>query len=724
MNETTKRSQKKALFFSALAMILSFTMLLGTTYAWFTDSVVSSGNRIQSGKLQVGLEYRAVGTDGTFGEWKDANGAENILDPEALYEPGYVSMTLLKVENKGTLALKYQLAMVKEAAEKTAVNVDGNTFKLSDYLVFKFVKLDETTAVKASDAKTKTTFTREDALALVGADAPMGLNVQTTVDAVLADSDTEPDYVALVITMPETVGNAAMYDPDKSEAPQLKLDFKLVATQYSYEKDSFDEYYDQKAYNADWNVYQTLKGDISKGLSAYDKDGDEQNRYEVVTVTGTKPNNVTLRVAECNAPVGLPVQAGTTYKSYDISVKDDNGNTPADTYTVKMFIGKDWLAEKVKLYHNMDEIAEKTYDAATGYVTFTTTTFSPFTAVVAGVAAKVDGTYYPTFKEAFDVARASSGTVQLMAKEIEIGETLKVNGNEKVTVDLNGCTLKATSEMIFQNYGEFTITDNSPKTNGVVTTEGTVRLDENVGNNTANALISNAGVAAVLNLDKGKIVVNALIEGPYYYYVIHNSSGIVNFNGADVVVNARNTVDGSRNVFGVFVQTGTVNMTAGSISVQANAAYTCAIYTQNDKGNVNISGGTIIASSQEGSKNVEAIHLGSTEGTVSIANATIEATTGGTGNAYGIFCASNEEIKAVENSVIKVTSSNGMGYGIHNGSTKDVVLKEGNTINITSASGKQAWAFYDNAGVAGQFVDATGTVISPVKGTTTCSWSN
>ncbi len=392
MNETTKRSQKKALFFSALAMILSFTMLLGTTYAWFTDSVVSSGNRIQSGKLQVGLEYRTVGTDGTFGEWKDANGAKDILDPEALYEPGYVSMTLLKVKNKGTLALKYQLAMVKEAAEKTAVNVHGKTFKLSDYLVFKFVKLDETTAVKASDAKTKTTFTREDALALVGADAPMGLNVQTTVDAVLADSDTEPDYVALVITMPETVGNAAMYDPDKSEAPQLKLDFKLVATQYSYEKDSFDEYYDQKAYNADWNVYQTLKGDISKGLSAYDKDGDEQNRYEVVTVTGTKPNNVTLRVAECNAPVGLTVQAGTTYKSYDISVKDDSGNTPEDTYTVKMFIGKDLPAHGIKLYHNTNEITEKTYDAATGYVTFTTTTFSPFTAVVAGVAARVGNT--------------------------------------------------------------------------------------------------------------------------------------------------------------------------------------------------------------------------------------------------------------------------------------------------------------------------------------------
>ena len=52
----TKKSTKRALISSVLALVLCFTMLLGTTFAWFTDSATSKGNTIKTGKLDIQLK--------------------------------------------------------------------------------------------------------------------------------------------------------------------------------------------------------------------------------------------------------------------------------------------------------------------------------------------------------------------------------------------------------------------------------------------------------------------------------------------------------------------------------------------------------------------------------------------------------------------------------------------------------------------------------------------
>lgn len=49
------KSTKRSLLLSILSMILCISMLLGTTYAWFTDSVTSGKNRINAGNLDVEL---------------------------------------------------------------------------------------------------------------------------------------------------------------------------------------------------------------------------------------------------------------------------------------------------------------------------------------------------------------------------------------------------------------------------------------------------------------------------------------------------------------------------------------------------------------------------------------------------------------------------------------------------------------------------------------------
>ena len=106
------KSTKRALVSSVVALFLCFTMLLGTTYAWFTDSVTSSSNIIKSGTLDVEM-YWAEGTEEpTNANWQDASQG-SIFDYEN-WEPGYTSVRHIKIENKGTLALQYKIVIIAD----------------------------------------------------------------------------------------------------------------------------------------------------------------------------------------------------------------------------------------------------------------------------------------------------------------------------------------------------------------------------------------------------------------------------------------------------------------------------------------------------------------------------------------------------------------------------------------------------------------------------------
>ena len=107
---TKKRSTKRALLLSALSLLMCVSMLVGSTFAWFTDSVTSAGNTIISGKLDVDL----IGADnltvaGRKLEFVDKNG--NILS-DILWEPGCTyTLEPVKVKNNGNLWLKYEIVI-------------------------------------------------------------------------------------------------------------------------------------------------------------------------------------------------------------------------------------------------------------------------------------------------------------------------------------------------------------------------------------------------------------------------------------------------------------------------------------------------------------------------------------------------------------------------------------------------------------------------------------
>jgi predicted ribosomally synthesized peptide with SipW-like signal peptide len=108
-------------------------MLLGTTFAWFTDSVTSANNVITAGNLDVNLHYwdnsMANGTFVAIEDEPDLKLLKNADGEEILWEPGASGFGKFKVANEGTLALKYRLVLAFYNATETA---EGKT--LADVL--------------------------------------------------------------------------------------------------------------------------------------------------------------------------------------------------------------------------------------------------------------------------------------------------------------------------------------------------------------------------------------------------------------------------------------------------------------------------------------------------------------------------------------------------------------------------------------------------------------
>ena len=131
----TKTNSKKALLSSAFALVLSVAMLIGTTFAWFTDTASTGVNKIQAGNLDVALE---MSTDGA--NWESAEGKtltfktqDNRAADKILWEPGCTyELPELRIVNKGNLALKYKIS-ISGAKDATPEN-DKNDLKLLDVI--------------------------------------------------------------------------------------------------------------------------------------------------------------------------------------------------------------------------------------------------------------------------------------------------------------------------------------------------------------------------------------------------------------------------------------------------------------------------------------------------------------------------------------------------------------------------------------------------------------
>ncbi len=128
------KSTKHALLASVLSIVMCFAMLIGSTFAWFTDEVKSGMNKIVAGNLDVELEYSLDGTT-----WTAVNETTNMFKEDALWEPGYTEVVYLRVSNVGSLALKYQFG-INVADKVIGKTADDKDIDLSDFVEFGIVE--------------------------------------------------------------------------------------------------------------------------------------------------------------------------------------------------------------------------------------------------------------------------------------------------------------------------------------------------------------------------------------------------------------------------------------------------------------------------------------------------------------------------------------------------------------------------------------------------------
>ena len=340
------KSTKKSLLASGLALLASVALLAGTTFAWFTDSVTNTGNRIQAGNLQVDLVHVGAGADHSDVSLKDTP-LHKVFDYDR-WEPGYTAVETLRVVNEGSLALKFNLTASTEGATTGA-----NGENLADVIdVYVYEGTDPTTAL------TDPGWRNAGALSALMAD-PDGVayGILLPADA-QATEDLPAGSVEMTVAlhMQEEAGNGyrglSLGD----------LSFILNATQYTYEQDGFGS----SDYDADATLNfasvataDDLEQALTEGKTAsltedialdetLQVTGDitiqgngntltiPDNADRVINVTGsTEPITITLSNVDMVGPTeGTYTRGISFFETKDVTLVMDNCSLSANYYAI------------------------------------------------------------------------------------------------------------------------------------------------------------------------------------------------------------------------------------------------------------------------------------------------------------------------------------------------------------------------------------------------------
>ena len=424
---TNRKSTKRALLGSVMAMVLCLAMLVGATFAWFTDTASTGVNKIQAGNLDVALEMQNadgkwVSAEGKTLDFVKAAGAENEA---ILWEPGCTyELPALQIRNNGNLALKYKVII-------TGINGSAKLNEAIEWTI---------------------------------GDVAMGAEQHLAAG--------ESNAFTIKGHMKESAGNE--YTNESIDG----IAITVVARQDTVESDSFNKDYDA---GAEYPVVAVAN--VNTNGDTVLKDKEEDHTIQVTVPAGALDEGVQslkLEVVKSATPAGVQVASTESSQSYEVTMKDQSGNavsTNGTLMTVEMNVGKNRTA--LKLYHDGEKMTKDSgtltdaadhyvYDAATGYVTMKVSHFSPFTAVFArdywtdhaanGYATPVDTANKVVTvasaeelalfaKEVTDDGKNYSGYTLNLANDVDLGEYLwkPINGYNRlsgIVVNGNGHTIR------------------------------------------------------------------------------------------------------------------------------------------------------------------------------------------------------------------------------------------------------------------------------------------
>ena len=422
---TNRKSTKRALLGSVMAMVLCLAMLVGATFAWFTDTASTGVNKIQAGNLDVVLEMKDASGNWVPAEGKTLDFVKAAAGEQILWEPGCTyTLPELRVVNNGNLALKYKVII-------TGINGSAKLNKAIEWTI---------------------------------GDVAMGAEQHLAAG--------ESNAFTIKGHMKESAGNEYMNESIDGIA------ITVVATQDTVESDSFD-----KDYDADAGYPVVAVANVNTNGDTVLKDKEEDHTIQVTVPAGALDEGVQslkLEVVKSATPAGVQVASTESSQSYEVTMRDQSGNavsTNGTLMTVEMNVGKNRTA--LKLYHNGEKMTNDNgtltdaadhyvYDAATGYVTMKVSHFSPFTAVFArdywtdhaadGYATPVDTANKVVTvssaeelalfaKEVTDDGKNYSGYTLNLTNDVDLGEYLwkPINGYKRlsgIVVNGNGHTIR------------------------------------------------------------------------------------------------------------------------------------------------------------------------------------------------------------------------------------------------------------------------------------------
>ena len=442
------KNRGKTLLHSVIALILCVSMLVGTTFAWFTDSVKTGINTIAAGVLDVELYHSNAAVkdepvDSATKLFMDLNG--NPI----LWEPGVVSYENLRIGNEGDLALAYQLS-VNTDNENYIVDPSGAQYGLSQILKVGVVEGGITAAdragvvesVKDADWTTLANFLRDGSLPENG----------------------EETWGIVIYWQPGDNDNLWNLNNGKQlnegDTLQIDLGIKLVATQEMEESDSIDNKYDDNAkaeffpgfqggsagaaITADDRGLTTTEvamdgGDVSAVIPAGVQVADGANSMALsVTLKNSSEANIRLGESEEMRPLDVHIEGVA------------QGNTVPMLVTLKHYLSTGINTGALRLYHveNGTPVAmtqvtapanhnEFAYDPLTGDVTLALASFSEV-AVVADINNPWDGetetAYTGSGSEADPYLIANADQLAYFRTQVDNGNTfegkvVKLNDN-------------------------------------------------------------------------------------------------------------------------------------------------------------------------------------------------------------------------------------------------------------------------------------------------------
>ena len=289
---TSSKSTKRALISSALAILMCVAMLIGTTFAWFTDTASTGVNKIVAGNLDIEVQYRTTAD----GEWKTLDNATDLFGAEGtLFEPGHTRVVELKITNAGNLALKYKIGM-NVVSETAGTNKAGNLYKLSDYLKV------AATGFQQYPAEGGIAQAMEWAIFQPGMESMWESHDFANFYLEYASNGNvhvlQPgaaQILGIKVYMPETVGNEANAISTE-KAASINFGLNVVATQHTTESDSYGNKYDKNAGYPVVSAAEMKEALANGGIVSVNKDikTDNIGDNEADRITISKPTTLNL----------------------------------------------------------------------------------------------------------------------------------------------------------------------------------------------------------------------------------------------------------------------------------------------------------------------------------------------------------------------------------------------------------------------------------------------